>query len=171
MRTTNLEALYLIGDFGVRIDGHTRTLTTLPATIANENLENANLPFYTGEVTYLLTPEMYADMLNPDDGARILLSPEAFTGSLVRITADGMDEIRLCWDPYEADVTEVVRAKKTIRVTVVGTRRNVFGPLHLVPAIHGAYGPGHFVTGGDAWSDDYVLIDSALTGILLKKYK
>ena len=61
-----------------------------------------------------------------------------------------------------------MRAGKTIEVTVVGTRRNVFGPLHLVPAIHGAYGPGHFVTEGSAWSDDYVFVDSALCGIKLR---
>ena len=171
MRTTNLEALYLIGDFGVKITGHTRTLTTLPKTIGTENLECANLPFYTGEVTYLLTPDMYANQLAYKEGERVVLSPESFTGSLIRVEADGMPEVRLCWDPYEADITDAVRENKTIRVTVVGTRRNVFGPLHLVPAIHSAYGPGHFVTGGDAWSDDYVLIDSALTGIVLKKYR
>ncbi len=170
MRTTNLEALYLIGDFGVRLQGKKRILTTLPKAIGCEKLETYNLPFYTGEITYLLTPEMYRGCI-VEDGERVLLSPTAFTGSLIRVTADDCEEQRLCWDPYEADVTEAVRAQKTIHVTVVGTRRNVFGPLHLVPAIQGAYGPGHFVTEGASWSDDYILIDSALSGILLRKMK
>ena len=95
------------------------------------------------------------------------MSPTAFTGALVKVAAAGEETQLLLWDPYTADVTEAVRAGKTIEVTVVGTRRNVFGPLHLVPAIHGAYGPGHFVTEGGAWSDDYVFVDSALTGITL----
>ena len=166
MRTTNLEALYLIGDFGVRIEGHSRILTTLPDTIGNGNLDTYGLPFYTGEVTYLLTPEKYAD-LDVTGAERVLLSPAAFTGALVKVAAAGEETQLLLWDPYTADVTEAVRAGKTIEVTVVGTRRNVFGPLHLVPAIHGAYGPGHFVTEGGAWSDDYVFVDSALTGITL----
>ena len=166
MRITNLEALYLIGDFGVRIEGHSRILTTLPDTIGNGNLDTYGLPFYTGEVTYLLTPEKYAD-LDVTGAERVLLSPTAFTGALVKVAAAGEETQLLLWDPYTADVTEAVRAGKTIEVTVVGTRRNVFGPLHLVPAIHGAYGPGHFVTEGGAWSDDYVFVDSALTGITL----
>ncbi len=166
MRTTNLEALYLIGDFGVRIEGHSRILTTLPDTIGNGNLDTYGLPFYTGEVTYLLTPEKYAD-LDVSGAERVLLSPTAFTGALVKVAAAGEETQLLLWDPYTADVTEAVRAGKTIEITVVGTRRNVFGPLHLVPAIHGAYGPGHFVTEGGAWSDDYVFVDSALTGITL----
>ncbi len=161
MRTTNLEAVYLIGDFGVRIDGHTRTLTTRPDTLSLGNLANAAMPFYTGEVTYLVTPEHYA-ALKCTDGDRVRLCPTKFIGGLCRVNIEGEDEQRLIWDPYEADITEAVRAGKTVRVTVVGTRRNVFGPLHFAPIYDGAYGPGHFVTGGDAWCDNYALIDSGL---------
>ena len=170
MRTTNLEALYLIGDFGVRLDGHRRTLISRAQTLHTGDLIHAGMPFYTGEVTYLLTPDLYTSMLSVKDGERVLLSPEGFHGSLIRILPDGGDEIRLTWDPYTADVTDAVRAGKTIRVTVVGTRRNLFGPLHFAPRFDGSYGPGHFVTGGDAWTDDYALIPSGLDGIVLQKY-
>ena len=166
MRTTNLEALYLIGDFGVRLDGHNRTLVSRPDTLRPGNLDAAAMPFYTGEVTYPITPAHYA-ALRYEDGDRILLRPTAFTGSLVRVTSDGMPEQRLIWDPYEADITDAVRAGKTVNVTVVGTRRNLFGPLHFAPRFDGAYGPGHFVTGGNAWCDDYALIDSGLHAVEL----
>ena len=171
MRTTNLEALYLIGNFGVKIDGKSRRIVSLPERIGFDRLENVNLPFYTGEVTYILTPDKYESIGSLGDGEHVILSPEGFTGSLVRVWAEGIGERRLCWEPYDADVTEAVRNRKDIRVSVVGTRRNLFGPLHLVPAIQSAYGPGHFVTEGKSWSDDYVLIDSGLGGIALKKYK
>jgi hypothetical protein len=74
----------------------------------------------------------------------------------------------LGWEPYEADVTEAYRAGAPIDVTVVGTRRNVFGPLHQTTKIAPACGPGNFVTGGAAWCDTYSLIDSGLRGIVLK---
>lgn len=166
MRTTNLEALYLIGDFGVTLDGHTRTLTARPNVTRLDNLDTIAMPFYTGEITYRITPEHYAS-LSFSDVDRVKLCPTAFIGGLVRVQAEGMEEQRLVWDPYEADVTEAVRAHKDILVTVVGTRRNVFGPLHFAPRFDGAYGPGHFVTGGDAWTDDYALIDSGLHGVEL----
>ncbi len=164
MRTTNLEALYLIGDFGVSLDGHTRTLTSRPTVTRLANLDAIAMPFYTGEITYRITPEHYAS-ISLSDGDRVKLCPTAFSGGLVRVQVEGMEEQRLVWDPYEADVTDAVRAGKDILVTVVGTRRNVFGPLHFAPRFDGAYGPGHFVTGGDAWTDDYALIDSGLHGV------
>ena len=171
MRTTNLEALYLVGDFGVRIDGNIRTLVSRPEKIDFGRLENANLPFYTGEVTYVLTPDKYESIGNVAEGERVILSPEGFTGSLVRVCANEIPEQRLCWDPYDADVTEAIRNREDIYVSVVGTRRNLFGPLHLNTATRTSDGPAHFVTEGKSWSDDYVLIDSGLTGIALKKYK
>ena len=170
MRTTNLEALYLIGDFGVRLNGNIRTLTTRPDTLRFGNLDTAAMPFYTDELTYLITPDKYSS-LTCSDGERVKLAPTAFFGALIRVQADGMEEQRLIWDPYEADVTDAVRDGKTIRVTVVGTRRNLFGPLHYAPRHYQNCGPGHFVTEGDNWTDDYALIDSGLHGITLTKYR
>ena len=172
MRTTNIEALYLVGEFGVRIDGQTRTLVDLPTVIGCENYETYDLPFYTGCMTFHMTPDQYKGLLG-DAGMtadRIVLTPDAFTGGCVKVTALGKTTV-LGWDPYEADVTEAVRAGAPIDVTVVGTRRNVFGPLHEIPRLNGAYGPGNFVTGGKHWTDDYSLLDSGLRGIILKAQK
>ena len=172
MRTTNVEALYLVGDFGVKIDGRKRSLIAPPKLIGCENYESYEsygMPFYTGSITYHLTAEHYADVLGADgsDADRIVISPEHFMGSCVKVTTLGKTAV-LGWDPYEADVTEAYRTGAPIDVTVVGTRRNLFGPLHQYPAIVGAYGPGNFMTDGDAWTDDYSLIDSGLTGIIFK---
>lgn len=169
MRTTNVEALYIVGDFGVRIEGRKRSLTASPELIGCENYASYGMPFYTGSITYRLTAEHYADVLGSDgnEADRIVISPEHFTGSCVKVTAHGKTTV-LGWDPYEADVTEAYRAGAPIDITVVGTRRNLFGPLHQYPVIVGAYGPGNFVTDGDAWMDGYSLIDSGLTGIVFK---
>jgi len=55
-----------------------------------------------------------------------------------------------------------VRDNAAIFVDVVLTRRNTFGPLHLVPKRSGAYGPGHWITGGKQWSDNYQLWEAGL---------
>ncbi len=172
MRTTNIEALYLIGNFGVSLDGNRRTLVKMPEKIGCENFDRYDLPFYTGYMTYHLTPEQYAGVLGDaaNTADRIVLSPASFVGGCVKVTALGKTTT-LGWDPYEADVTEAYRAGAPIDVTVVGTRRNVFGPLHQIPALDGAYGPGNFVTSGPGWTDNYSLLDSALTGIVFKAQK
>lgn len=169
MRTTNIEALYLVGDFGVRVDGeHDRVLTAPVSRITLGSLADSGRPFYSGCMTYRLTKEMYAGMAS--DGDRIVLVPDAPFAGCVRVSAGGKTTV-LGWDPYEADVTDAVRAGEPIEVTVVGTRRNLFGPLHQIPALDGAYGPGNFTTGGKGWTDAYSLLDSGLHGVTFKVQK
>ncbi len=172
MRTTNIEAVYLVGDFGVKLDGSKRTLISLPKRIGCENLEAYGMPFYTGSVTYLLTAAQYKDAFGDRvcDRARITLTPEGFVGGCAKVSTT-QGETVLGWEPYEADVTDAYRKGEQIDVTVVGTRRNLFGPLHQTTKIASACGPGNFVTGGRDWIDDYSLIDSGLRAIVLKEKK
>ena len=169
MRTTNVEAIYLVGNFGVKLDGKKRSLVAPPTLLGCENYANYAMPFYTGSVTYHLTAEHYANVLGADgdEAERIVISPELFTGGCVKITALGKTTV-LGWDPYEADVTDAYRSGAPIDITVVGTRRNLFGPLHLYPNTAIGYDPNRFMTSGGEWTDDYSLIDSGLTGILFK---
>ncbi|MBQ8731431.1 MAG: hypothetical protein IJY82_01195 [Oscillospiraceae bacterium] len=168
-RTSNIEAVYLIGDFGVRLDGHKRTVTQAPRMIGCDNLVAYDLPFYTGSVTVTLTAEEYRSVLGAaaDTADRIVLTPAAFTGGCAKVTADGKTTV-LGWDPYEADVTEAYRKGLPISVTVVGVRTNVFGPLHEVVKPAPACSPESFVTTGENWTDDYSLLSSWLRGFTFK---
>ena len=170
-RTTNIEALYLVGDFGVRLEGNKRILDRRPERIGFKNLKEYNMPFYTGQITYHIPNDVFAASKNAD---KIYLKIDGYRGSLLKIFAVGECEDHaqvLAWDPYEADVTDWVKADFDIGVTLVCSRRNVFGPLHLVPAEFGVYGPEHFVTSGNHWSDDYALINSSVYGMTIKELK
>ena len=171
-RTTNVEALYLVGDFGVLLDCRSRTLTDLPEKMGCAGYADYAMPFYTGNMTFELTYEEYKYVLTETaaDADRIVLTPKNFTGACVKVTAAGKTQI-LAWDPYEADVTEAFIQKLPIYVTVVGLRANVFGPLHQTPNHVGSCGPGNFVTSGDRWTDDYSLLDSGLRGFAFKAQK
>lgn len=160
MRTTNIESLYLIGNFGVKLDGTKRTLTSLPEKATFGGTYDQKMPFYTGCLTYTVPNCRFE---KPADGERVIVKADSFAGGLAKVNGQV-----LAWEPYEADVTEAVRNGEDIKITLVGTRRNLFGPLHLVPLFHGAYGPGHFVTGGDAWTDNYNLIPAHLGKIKVK---
>lgn len=173
MRTTNVEAIYLAGDFGVRIEGvNNRVLCGTTEKIGCEDYENYNLPFYTGEITYNITPDTYERLLDAEfeNAEKIVLTPKDFTGGCVKVEAMGETTV-LGWEPYEADVTKAIKNKADIKVTVVGTRRNVFGPLHQIPKIAESYGPGNFISEGEYWTDEYSLISSGIRGILFKAQK
>ncbi|MBQ7637340.1 MAG: hypothetical protein IJS90_00380 [Clostridia bacterium] len=168
LRTTNVEALYLVGDFGVKLNGRRRIITDAPKLMGCKNYKDFNMPFYSGNLTFELSPEAYSPLLGDTKKAeRIVLSPDGFTGACVKITSANETAV-LGWEPYEADVTKAVKNKLPIYVTVVGTRINVFGPLHEVSKPADACGPGNFVTDGDDWTDDYSLMDSGLRGFTFK---
>ncbi len=171
-RTTNVEAIYLIGDFGVRLDGNKRTLTTLPKMIGCQNYDTMDMPFYTGCVTFRVDPSKYKNILADTAGTadKIVLVPEGFTGGCVKVSALGKTSV-LGFDPYEADITEAYRQNAPIDVTVVGTRRNLFGPLHQSVKIASSYGPDNFVTCGNDWINEYSLIDSGIRGLSFKALK
>ena len=172
MRTTNVEALYLVGIFGVKVDGKKRTIVGTPGLIGCDNYAAYDLPFYTGNMEYILTPEDFENILGDaaKDADRIVLTPKEFTGGCVKVNAAGKTTV-LGWDPYEADVTEAYKNGLPISVIVEGVRTNVFGPLHEVDKPAGACGPGNFVTGGYAWTDDYSLLKSGLRGFIFKAQK
>ncbi|WP_369016161.1 hypothetical protein, partial [Armatimonas sp.] len=139
-RDSDLETIYLLGDFGVRLDGPKRIIIPLPETLSVGDLCEQGLSFYTGCVTYHL-PAFEGVLELPEIG-----------GACVRV-----NDQTIPWPPYMATMTG-----EGCDVTVVLTRRNLFGPLHLIPKLQVAYGPGHWVTGGDNWSDDYQLYPSGL---------
>ena len=172
MRTTNVEALYLVGIFGVKIDGKKRTIVDTPPVIGCDNYSAYDLPFYTGNMEYMISPEDFENILGDaaTDADRIVLTPKEFTGGCVKVVAAGKTTV-LGWDPYEADVTEAYKKGLPISVIVEGVRTNVFGPLHEVAKPAGACGPGNFVTGGDQWTDDYSLLKSGLRGFTFKAQK
>lgn len=163
---TNIEALYIIGSFGVSVSGdHTSTLCKLPETLTFEDLRRQKLPFYTGEIVYRLPNDELASLLSNDADERLFLSIDSFTGAMLLVRAENEKETVLISDPMSADITDAVRSGKNIELVFVNTRRNLFGPLHMSPALADAYGPDCFVTGGDRFSNKYMLIGSGITDV------
>jgi hypothetical protein len=149
----NLEALYLLGQFGVRVDGTKKTLATLPEKLAVGDLSTQGLPFYSGAVTYRVPLGA-----KPAAGQRAFLVTPKFEGACV-LAAPGKI---IPWPPYEADITTEALQGGELSVQVVLTRRNTFGPLHQVPLRADGYGPGNWTTGGKGWSQNYQLYPAGL---------
>ncbi len=165
-RTTNIESIYLLGSFGVKACAGESVVTAMPATVSLDDMALRNLPFYGGRATIVIKPEQYADIVDKTAEKIWIQIPEC-TGALASVNAGGKD-IPVAWEPYMADVTEAVKADKPIKVSLVNTRRNTFGPLHLVPTRLGGYGPGEFLTTGERWHDEYSLIEAGIGKIIFR---
>lgn len=162
--STHLESVYLLGDFGVIADNKGSIITD-PAstTIGYGCYSEYRMPFYTGNVTYKVSADMLAN-IGLGDGEKAFVTAK-FYGAAVRISdKELLDEI-IAWEPYEADVTDAIKANKDLFVTVLGTRKNTFGPLHTVPCVVHRCGHGSFTTTENEWTDEYNLIDDGLREI------
>ena len=158
----NLEALYLIGPFGVNLEGLTRTLTALPESLAIGDISVQGLPFYSAGVEYTLEhlPKL-------EEGQRLFLKLSKMDAACVKVSANGKEKM-IAWQPYEADITDLLSdGAQQVTVTYVLTRRNTFGPLHLNPPVISGYGPDAFLTTGDRFMwDRYSLLPDGMTEAL-----
>jgi len=153
----NLESLFLLGQFGVRVEGTTRTLMRLPEALRVGDLVPQGLPFYTGRITYRVPVGS-----PPTEGARAFVFLPEFEGACVLVRGPDAEPKMIAWPPYEAEVTDLIGPHGDLELEVVLTRRNAFGPLHQVPLNTVGYGPGNFVSEGSAYTDEYMLYPSGL---------
>jgi len=159
----DLEAIYLFGNFGVKLEGKNKSLITLPEKLNIGCITTQALPFYSGAVRYNLPLEGLLDSQRPDSDEKIIISAPENEGALIKVFADSKYIGCAPWHPYEVDITDEVKSgAKAIELEIVLTRRNTFGPLHQIPLIDVGYGPGNFTTGGVRFSDSYMLYPAGL---------
>jgi hypothetical protein len=153
----NLEAMFLTGKFGVKLNGIARIITGLPEKLNTGDIVSQYLPFYSGAITYHIPVK--DEWKNQKD---VFLEVPGFEAACIKVSGTGSPAKMIAWQPYQAEVTDIVSNAKEIQVEVVLTRRNTFGPLHQLPLRPWAYGPFSFVPEGKSYSENYTLIPSGL---------
>ncbi len=147
-----LEALYLLGAFGVRVEGTQCALIDSPVSIGLGDWGAQGLPFYGGAVTYRFKTSHYKQR-----GERTFVQSGEFKGSLIRVLVNGKQAGYMPWPPYEQDITDwLVDGDNEICLQLFGSRRNMLGPLHQKNSDPQAVGPENFQTSGKDWSEGYV---------------
>lgn len=151
-RQHNLEALYLLGDFGVYLDGNTKHIGHMPHRLAYGDIQGQGMPFYSGGLEYSYTlPEVCGKY-------PFKVSVGSFKGAFVRVTTSQESTV-LPWPPYEY-VFKPCSGELTIEIFV--TRRNTFGPLHQVPLYSQWYAPENFTWSDDRFTYQYNLVENGL---------
>ncbi len=155
----DIEAIYLAGEFGVRVAGTRVTLTPLPESLVPGCVTEQGLPFYGAAITYRIP----ANAIPTDAGpGRAWVRLPKCEAACVRVSAAGGEPQMIAFEPLEADITEWIGTGCDIELEVILTRRNTFGPLHQVPLRVDWYGPENWITEGNAFSNDYRLHPAGL---------
>ncbi len=150
----DLEAIFLLGDFGVYgIRGSQPVLSRPPARLRVGDVCGQGFPHYTGRVQYHL-------VLPPTAKKERRFQIPAFGGAVVCLDVqDGKAPIALPFKPHK---TTLPGSINEVLCSVVLTRRNLFGPLHLVPKKQKAITPASFRSTGKTFTPIPQLYPSGL---------
>ena len=148
-RRTNLECMYLLGDFGVRVNGTVKTVTAPPRAIGFGSVTEQGLPFYTGCVDY------HMDISAA--GGDVIVRVPHFRGALCKVMLDGEDKGNIAFSPYEVTMKSVEKGRHRLTVRLYGTRINGFGQLHHTQGIYYYQSPNSWRSEGDLWRYEYQL--------------
>lgn len=153
--TANLENVFVLGDFGVRLAGSVSVVTELAKKITFGSLLNQGLPFFSGAVTYKLKAE--------SKNGNLIVRANDYMGALIEVSVDGEYKGDIIYPPYNLEINNIPDGEHEVGLKLYTHRYNSFGPLHLVNLNEKWHGPGAWRSEGMNWSYEYVL---RTTGIL-----
>jgi hypothetical protein len=150
-RKVNVEAMYILGDFGVNVAGSSCVITRPVRSLGFGDITRQGLPFYGGNLTYHLEVEIPLD----ESVKKFTLRATQYRGHLLKVKADGKDYGPLVYSPYEVEIP-AGKGMHKIDLVYFGSRINTFGQLHCVernPKFW--WGPNSWRTLGANWSYEY----------------
>ncbi|MBU7004014.1 MAG: hypothetical protein HXS50_00510, partial [Theionarchaea archaeon] len=152
-----IESLYLTGEFGARFDLGHAIITAPPTKLGLGDWSDQGLPCYTSSITYT------TDFEPTGEDERVFLEVPKWEGVLVKIRVNGVQAGKIAWPPHEVEITGSLReGVNRLEIEVVGSRRNLLGPLHLTERYPIWTGSGQFITDKNDWTDEYVLLPYGL---------
>ena len=131
-----LESMFLVGDFGVKMNGNSFILTEPVRELTLGDWKDQGLPHYPGEVVYktkVSIPEM--------DKAAISIPEYYGTPAVIAVNGEFAD--RLLFIP---DTTKLLRlpSEFELRLTITGSMRNTCGPFFKNKSKISHYGPIYY---------------------------
>ncbi|MCM8808578.1 MAG: hypothetical protein NC934_00175 [Candidatus Omnitrophica bacterium] len=153
-----LEIIYLLGNFGVNKEK--LIITSLPQNLKIGDWTEQGLPFYSGNIGYILPLEK----IEFKENQKVFLKIPEFRGVGIRVVCEGNQIGLISWPPYEIDITEYLKGKDniTLIIEVLGHRRNSHGPLHYYEKWPVWTGPDQFISEGNMWVNDYQVVPCGL---------
>ena len=147
-KRVSMENMFLLGNFGVRVEGSNAVVTTRKEKIAFGSIVSQGMPFYGAGVTYKMPIETAACDLR--------VKASYYKGALIGVKLDGKEVGNIVYAPFELDIPNVSAGKHTLELTLYATRVNCFSGLHCCVNVDWK-GPHMYYTGGVEWSYEYEL--------------
>ena len=145
----NLEAMYLLGDFGVKLAGKNTRLIKAEEKMAFGDVRSQGLPFYGGNLTYKTSIDIR-------EKCDLKIEITRFKSPLLKVFLDGKDCGAIAFSPYALEIRDITPGKHRLEIEFFGNRYNTFGALHNCNETLSWKGhPNSYRTVGEAWSYEY----------------
>lgn len=154
---TNVEWSYLLGDFGVKVNGSYATIVEPVKELSFGDWTNQGLPFYAGNVTYHCE-------VSCDKGELNIEIPQ-FRNPLLSVSVDDRKAGQIAFAPYKLNLGFVNSGNHSVDITAFGNRINAFGTVHNCNRSTTWVGPDAWRTTGNNWAYEYQLKPM---GVLIK---
>ena len=117
-----LEAIYLLGDFGVKDD----VITKAPEFLQPGDWCQQGLPYYSANVTYSTS------FCLPPGVERIRIGIPQWAGTALAVSVNDAPFSALVCAPWEIDIDQaLVPGENSLKIKVYSSRRNVCGPFYI----------------------------------------
>ena len=134
---TELESIYLIGDFAVKGNEKRKDDKLIwyyyGFNLSGEEEEtdgdliSSGYPFYNGAIS--LTQNVSLPMLEEKD--KIFLEIDTLNTVLARVKINNIEAGNIGWKPYRIEITDLVRSGiNTVELELINSLRNLLGPHH-----------------------------------------
>lgn len=123
---TEIENLYLAGDFAVGPEEEGFPLIREPETLPLGSWTERGYPFYAGSLVYRLGFD-----IGRIGSSRWELDLSGARGTAFYLTVNGTEIGSVPFPPYRGDITAALKkGANTVEVEVIGSLHNALGPLH-----------------------------------------
>ena len=153
--STNAEWCYILGDFGVKVEGNTARIVKKADTLSLGDIGTQGLPFFGG----MLSLET---KINTSDGDLEIYFP-AYGATFVRVFVDGIERGIAVYPPYTLKIPAIDAGEHTLTLELCIPRTNAFGPVHHFKGSGAKAAPKSWRTEDERWSEEYRLTVQGLT--------
>lgn len=145
---TDIENMFILGDFGVRVNGTQKTIVPKPRKIGFGDITKQGFPFYGDNITYKFKAESANGRMN--------ICASWYRGAMISVKVDGEEKGNIVYPPYVLTVEGLSDGEHDVELKLYTNRYNTFGPLHLINETERWHGPDAWRSKKNNWCYEYV---------------
>ena len=157
-----VEACYVIGDFGVEQGADGFRLVAAPTQAQAGDLTHQGLPFYAGRVR--LSQQVQVSR----NGGAAALALDGLDATVTIVRLNGNEAGAIAWRPHELDISSLlVEGENTLELELIGSLRNLLGPHHHRDGEILRVSPASFSDWLN-WTDEYNFVRFGVQGARIR---